>query len=218
LEQYRLAYMKLTGGISMDAAEHRKMIQTGAVEVPPGGDVGWIVKDLPVDAVEKFLDRTHAAIMRFSKSVNFNDEAFSGNASGVAIRYKLIALESKCMGTQREFHRALDAQFRLLVDLWSKRGLVPAGMDVDYTFTRNLPVNYADEAGIVRQLKGIVSEETLLSILSFISDPQAELDRIAEESSSLYRSLYDPPANVLPMTPAEEAGHAEDAGQAAAGG
>mgnify|MGYP000970117390 CR=1 FL=1 len=53
-----------------------------------------------------------------------------------------------------------------------------------YTFTRNVPRNILEEAQIVGQLSGQVSEETKLSVLSIVDDPQKELERMEREEEA----------------------------------
>ena len=54
-----------------------------------------------------------------------------------------------------------------------------------YTFTRNVPRNILEEAQIVGQLSGQVSEETKLSVLSIIDDPQKEIERMEKEEEAM---------------------------------
>ena len=54
-----------------------------------------------------------------------------------------------------------------------------------YTFTRNVPRNILEEAQIVGQLSGQVSEETKLSVLSIVDDPQKEIERMEREEEAV---------------------------------
>ena len=56
---------------------------------------------------------------------------------------------------------------------------------MSYTFTRNVPRNILEEAQIVGQLSGQVSEETKLSVLSIIDDPQKEIQRMEKEEEAM---------------------------------
>ena len=63
---------------------------------------------------------------------------------------------------------------------------------MNYKFTRNVPKNTLEEAQIVSQLNGQVSDETKLSVLSIVQDPKEELERMEEESkkdSELYQQM-----------------------------
>ncbi|WP_032790683.1 phage portal protein, partial [Lacticaseibacillus paracasei] len=54
---------------------------------------------------------------------------------------------------------------------------------LNFAFSRNLPENITDEANAASKLKGLVSDQTMLSTLSFVDDPKAEIKRIADETA-----------------------------------
>jgi hypothetical protein len=51
----------------------------------------------------------------------------------------------------------------------------------NFEFERNLPSNIQEEADTATKLHGRISDETLFGLLSFIDDPQAEMERIRKE-------------------------------------
>jgi hypothetical protein len=48
-----------------------------------------------------------------------------------------------------------------------------------------MPQNLVELAQMVGQLKGIVSDETLIALLPFVTDPVMELERLAEQSEGI---------------------------------
>lgn len=56
--------------------------------------------------------------------------------------------------------------------------------DINIVFTRNLPTDLTETANIVNQLRGLVSDETLLSLLEFVKDPQEEVQRVREQNEA----------------------------------
>ncbi|MBF0844498.1 phage portal protein, partial [Streptococcus danieliae] len=54
-------------------------------------------------------------------------------------------------------------------------------VDLVYQFTRNVPRNVLEEAQIVAQLSGQVSEETKLSVLSVVDNPRREIEKMQKE-------------------------------------
>lgn len=78
---------------------------------------------------------------------------------------------------------ALRYQYKLLCSAWSRKNAAISNDDylkVWFTFTRNLPANIVEEAETTAKLKGLVSEETRLSLLTFVDDVQYELERMSE--------------------------------------
>ena len=64
--------------------------------------------------------------------------------------------------------------------------------DIKIQFTRNLPVNVEETTNIVNSLRGLVSDETLLSLLPFITNPADELDKLkAQQEANM--SMYSFP-------------------------
>lgn len=64
--------------------------------------------------------------------------------------------------------------------------------DIKITFTRNLPENTLETAQMVNQLRGLVSDETLLSQIPFITNPAEEVERVKEQKQ-LNVDLYSFP-------------------------
>lgn len=114
-----------------------------------------------------------------------------GNLSGVAIEFKLIPLEQKCMVKENKFRIALAKRRELLTEILNIR----YGKGWDYReitedFTRNIPQNIKEDTETVVMLDGIISKRTLLELLPQINDVDQELERIQEEESELAKVIY----------------------------
>ncbi len=183
IEQFRLAYMAFYG-YDPDEETLARARQTGAFgldEKSEGVGIEFITKTMNDTAIENHLNRLEGNIMRFGKTVNMTDENFSQNLSGVAIRYKLMALETKCITLERKMTAALRQQFRVLATAWAKKGIPADYINIFFQFKRNLPVNLLDEAQTTAQLRGQVSERTRLSQLSFVDDVEWEMEEMAKD-------------------------------------
>lgn len=187
IEQFRLAYMAFYG-YDPDEETLAKARQTGAFGLDDKGEgvgIEFITKDMNDAVIEHHLDRLEANIMRFGKAVNMTDESFASNLSGVAIRYKLMALETKCITMERKMTAALRQQFKVLATAWAKKGIPVDYTNIYFQFKRNLPVNLLDEAQTTAQLRGHVSERTRLSQLSFVDDVEWEMEEIKKDTEGL---------------------------------
>lgn len=187
VEQFRLAYMAFYG-YDPDEETLKKAARTGAFgldEKSEGVGIEFITKDINDAVIEHHLDRLEANIMRFGKSVNMTDEQFASNLSGVAIRYKLMALETKCITMERKITAALRQQFRVLCTAWAKKGISADYTDIHFEFKRNLPVNIKDEAEATSLLRGQVSERTRLALLSFVGNVAGEIEEMAKDNDGL---------------------------------
>ena len=184
IEQFRLAYMAFYG-YDPDEETLAKAKKTGAFGLDEKGEgvgIEFITKDMNDQVIENHLNRLEANIMRFGKSVNMTDEKFAGNLSGVAIRYKLMPLENKCITLERKMTASLRQQFRVLATAWAKKGIQVDYTNIFFDYKRNLPVNLTDEADSTSKLKGMISERTRLAQLSFVDDVDWELAEMAKDA------------------------------------
>ena len=116
------------------------------------GRISFLTKDINDAFIEHHLDRLEANIYRFSKTPNLNDENFGGNASGVAMKYKLLGVESKCGMFQAKMQSAGVYMFRLLAGAWGKKGVAVDPLQCVMEFHRNFPQDALTEAQAVGAL------------------------------------------------------------------
>ncbi|MFT8362917.1 MAG: phage portal protein [Sporolactobacillus sp.] len=191
IEQYRLAYLVLKG-IGMDDEALAKVKENGMFELlGDDEDIKYLNKDVNDELIEHHLDRLEQNILRFAKSVNFGDEEFAGNQSGVSLKFKILALENKCTTAERKFTSALRYQFKVLCSAWAVKGLCSPDdyLKVKFQFTRNLPPDILSDAQATAQLQGRVSEITRLSLLPFVTDPEAEMEEMQKEKDEYAANL-----------------------------
>lgn len=187
IEQFRLAYMLIYGQQPPaegedDMVDH--MRRTGALYIPDiesGQKVEFLVKDLNADFVNAFLDRSERNIERFAMHVNFTEAFGGGTVTGPAMRYKLFMLEAKTKKSERKHEAAMLYLFKLLGSAWRKKGFSFDYTQLDVKYTRNVPVNILDEAQAAAALMSVTSRQTAISTLSFVSDPEEEMERVAAE-------------------------------------
>jgi SPP1 family phage portal protein len=186
LEAFRNSYLKLknlSGTTDEDLADCKK---TGAFKVEGDGDVSFIEKDINDAYTEHHMERLDKNIHKFSKVPCLTDESFAGNLSGVAIKYKLWPIEQVAACKERKFKTGLMRRIKLITEIFKKQGKNYDWKDISIKFKRNIPANVLELSQITANIKGIVSDETLLSILPFIEDPADELEKIkAEQEDSL---------------------------------
>lgn len=187
IEEFRLAYM-LFYGYAPDEEVMKKARKTGAFGLDTkdeGVGAEFLTKQLNDQVIENHLNRLEANVLRFANSINMTDESFAGNASGVAIKYKLTPLENKCITLERKMTAALRQQFKILCTAWAKKGINLDYLNVFFGFKRNLPVNINDEADSTGKLKGMVSERTRLGLLSFVDDVEWEIEEMEKDSEGM---------------------------------
>ena len=132
--------------------------------------------------IENMKNRLNADIHKFSFVPDMTDVNFASNASGVAIKYKLIGLEQIRSRKERFFKKAIQRRIELIFGVLSMLDNDFDFRDIELTFSDNIPANIKELSEIVKSLTGIVSQTKLLSLLPFINDPQKEMETINKEN------------------------------------
>lgn len=174
------AYLALYG-FTADSEDVAKMKENRVLLMDEGTSAEWLVKQTSDAYIENIKNRLDKDIHKFAKCPNMSDQEFASNASGVAIKFKLLGTENLVSIKERKFKRGLQQRLELMSMMNSILG---EGFDwraIDIIFTRNIPANDADIANMVNTLKDIVSEETLLAQIPFVEDVQNELKKVKQE-------------------------------------
>ena len=145
---------------------------------------------------ENLLDRLERLIYQISQVANISDEQF-GASSGIALRYKLLAMSNLAKEKQRKFTSGMNRRYKVIFSNPVSQMNADAWVGLTYTFTENVPANLSEEADIAGKLAGIVSRETQLSVLSIVDDAKAEIERINEDDEELLDDGY--PSNRNPF-------------------
>lgn len=174
------AYLALYG-FTAEAEDIQQMKQNRVLLMDEGTSAEWLIKSENDATTENMKNRLDKDIHKFSKCPNLADEEFASNASGVAIKFKLLGTENLTSIKERKFKKGLQQRLECMSMI---NGLMRGGFDwraIDITFTRNIPSNDTDIANMVNTLSGIVSDETLLAQIPFVEDVEAELERLKQQ-------------------------------------
>ena len=184
-EYFSDAYLMLKGMSGTEAEDIANMKKNRVMLLPNDGGAEWLIKQSNDSAAENIKTRLDRDIHRFSGVPDMSDESFAGNASGVAIRYKLLAFENIAKAKEREFKRGLQRRVELMCNIWRilRRGDFD-WRDVTITFKRALPQNLLESAQAMSALGSILSDETKRSILPIEIDEDVEKQRLQDERES----------------------------------
>ncbi len=183
------AYLVLEGIDDIDEDSLHLMKTNRVLALPDGGKASFLYKTISDTQVENMLDRIENSIRKISATPDFTDSSF-GTQSGVAIRYKLINFENKASKIEKLMTKALQRRIELICSILSISDGEEIWRDIQIIFTRNLPVDYQDLSSMINQLRGLVSNKTLISQLPFVTDVDAEMDAVAEQNEA-NASLYN---------------------------
>ena len=142
------------------------------------GKAEYLIKDINDNALENYKNRLVEDIHKFSQIPNLTDEKFAGNVSGESMKYKLMGLENIVSIKEAKFKKGLMRRIELLCNFLNiATNDLMLYTDIQPIFTRNKPQNETELASMVKNLYGILSDETLISILPFIENSKEEIEK-----------------------------------------
>lgn len=184
------ALLVLTNVGGTDKETLKKIKEDKLMLIDDDGDAKWLIKQVNDSYAQNNKNRLNQDIHKFSMIPDMQDKEFSGNSSGVALGYKLLALEQLAAQKEMHFKKAINQRLQLMIDF---HNLKIKATDIQKVFTRNVPKNLVEAADTAQKLQGIVSHETILSILPFIEDAKIELEKIkAEEDINAEKDMNTP--------------------------
>lgn len=184
IADHRNAYLIIENA-KIEEGDLAKMKSMGIIQVPKGGKVSWLIKDINDSFVQNELNNIERKIYDMMDEVNFN-ENWAANTSSLALRNKLLNLENRVSLRQAYMEKAIAGRLRnLFLYVRKKEGRAFDYRDVAVKFTRNLPTDLAGLADVIVKLRDTCSQETLLTLLPFIENPGVELEKFRKEASSV---------------------------------
>ena len=175
------AYLTLTG-VDAEAEDITQMKGNRVLVLPEGSSADWLTKSSNDTQVENILKRMHDSIYRIAQCPDFSAESFIGGvSSGIAIRYRLTGMETRAAKICAEMKKALQRRIEIICGIATLKLGDEIFRDIQIDFTRNIPEDSASVVDMITKLKGTVSDATLIAQLPFITDVNAELERINQQ-------------------------------------
>lgn len=178
------AFLALYGMQGTTQDDINEANRTRILSLSEGGRAEFVVKNLNHEALAQLENNLRRSILQLSMTPDLSDESFAGNASGVALQYKLWGIEQVRAAKERTFMQGLT----LLLAACSA-GLTILGMPVDLTqahttFYKNLPENHAEQVEMLLSLSELLSKRTILENLPWVKNVDEEIQRKADENPS----------------------------------
>lgn len=164
----------------------------------PGGSspsAHYLIKSYDTAGAEAYKERLVNDILRFTFTPDTTDSNFAGTQSGEAMKYKMMAADNYRGKQELLFEKGLMRRLRLAVNIWKIKGNDSGNYNLinqtDIVFTPNLPQNNNEMVAIVKNLYGIVSEQTIVEILERVTgvNAETELKRLKEDTEKALEML-----------------------------
>lgn len=188
------ALLVITGDVNrtdISLSKDGRFLILGSGLTPDGSqtsvDAKFINKSYDSVGTEAHKRRLQEDIHKFSAAPNIGDEHFGGNQSGEAMKYKLFGLDQARATKERLFRRGMRRRYILLFNAMNVANVQEAAEALTMTFAPNLPENTMAELQAFMQAGGEISQQTLLSTLSFIDDVGVEMDKVEAERGKLLK-------------------------------
>ena len=181
----------MSGAFDPETLDIGSMRKNRLIVMPEGTTVSWLTKDVQDTQVKENLDRIQASIYRIAQCPDFSSESFVGGvSSGIAIQYRLTGMETKAASIEASMKKALQRRIELICGYIGMLTGEEVWRDIDILFTRNIPADENAIATMVTQLRRLVSDETLLTKLDFVTDPEAEVEKVNKQKEE-QMLMYD---------------------------
>ena len=175
------AYMVIKGMVADEETLETAKKQRALMLPDDDADVSYLTKPDNSSGIKDLLDRIEERIERIAQAPDFSEDAF-GTSSGIAIRFKLLGLENACANIEANMREALQKRLQLICAIQRLTATEFVWRDINIVFTRNLPINELEQAQLANQLRGLVSDKTLLSLFSFVPDVDKEMEQLEEQN------------------------------------
>ena len=174
-------------GVSAEKEDIQDMKTNRVLLMDADSSAEFLVKNVNNSQIIEILTEIKKRIIEISTCPDFSAENFA-TTSGIALQYRLTGFRNTSLAFMSQLEKALRRRIELFG--WIEQIKGDKVTDFKITFTNNLPTNTLEIAQIVNTLRGLVSDETLLSLLPFVDDAKEELKKAqAEKQASM--KLYD---------------------------
>lgn len=185
------AYLVLKG-MTADDEDLVEMKTNRVLLLDADASAEYLTKSISDTQITNMLQNFNEQIHKISNSPDFSDEKFLAQ-SGIAMRYKLTGFENQASNIEANMTKALQRRLELICNiliLTNVDGNEKTWRDVNIVFTRNLPQTLVPSSPQeLMQYKGLVSDETLLTLIPFVNDVEEEKEKL-QKQNEYNMSLY----------------------------
>ncbi len=195
-EQFVDAFLFLRN-VEIDSDQARKLKAEKILMGYEDSSAEYLSKVMTEADIKVLRDDLKGDIHRFSAVPDLSDESFGNNLSGVAIKYKLLGFEQRVLDKEQRIANGLKRRAELYINFLNVKGamtLVPIHR-IDVKFKRNLPANELEISQMVTNLEKLVSSETLLAQIPFVTDAEEEAENAKKEAAEKSEAFAAAAAN-----------------------
>ena len=177
MDYFADAYLILKG---FSMADTTNLKQLKGIEIPSDGDISYLAKPQVSNDIITFTDTLKRDIHKFSFTVDLTDKDYLSSQSGISQKLKLQGLEFLTSLKEANLRKGLLRRLELLAGFKSLANSTFEYQKAVIIFKRNTIEALSEVLDAVLKLKGIISDETLLTKIPDI-DPDVEIKKLKKQ-------------------------------------
>ena len=188
IEYFSDAYLVLKNLGGTEEEDIQDMKKSRVIYIENDGDARFLLKQGDAAPIENHKKTLNDNIHKFSHTPDLRDENFANNVSGVAMKYKLWGLEQKTTFKEAAFKKALQKRLRLIGQVINAKKADSKAFDTSWiqiSFTRSIPENWDELLKMVQGLRGMLSDQSILSYLPNVTDVDYEIEMREKERDNM---------------------------------
>ncbi|MBP3887622.1 MAG: phage portal protein [Cellulosilyticum sp.] len=160
------------------AMKQKRVINIEDVETGQQASVDFLDRNTNDAELENYTTRLEKSIKMFS---GIGDLESKSHQTATSAEMSMMGLTQNIAIKENYFRYALLRRIEIICNALNKKGKNFNFSTVKITFTRNLPVDTGVVADVISKLRGVVSTETLIQQLPFVTDVSAEMKKLEQE-------------------------------------
>ena len=186
-------------------AEDSAVLNARTLYFQEGGDAKWLEKNVQDTALQNHKKTLVDLICLISGVPNMTDLGFTQADNSSALDKKFFSLEQNITKADKLFKKGLLRRWELIVNkINTKKNTSYDFRDIKIALIRNLPTDKATETNRALQLRGLLSDETIINMLPDDIDATSELNKMQEQNEENIKKNIEALKRVGKGAPADE--------------
>ena len=173
------------GTVNQDRIKEDNALLNAKVFYTPdqSGDINWITKTIDSSSVELMNKTLLEYVLMLTFIPNITDESFTNADSNKALMKKFFGLQTSQQETIKSLEKELLRMWENLTDRINiKKNKKFDFRDIQITINTSIPTDDQEVAQMWMALRGLLSDETIISHLPFDLDVESEIKKMKEQS------------------------------------
>lgn len=146
-------------------------------------DLAWVTKEVNDSALQNHKKTLMDIICLCSFCPNMTDLGFTSADNNSALEKKFFSLQQYIATFEGEFKKGLLRRWEIILNKFNKeKGKQYDFRDITITLQRNIPTDTKSETERAKGLRGLLSDETVISMLPDDLDAQSEIDKMKNQN------------------------------------